>query len=629
MEEQQSFSSLLIVVFLAFIVPLVLRRFRRLRLPIVVGEILAGILIGGSGFKLVDAHDPLLRLLSELGFVFLMFLSGMEIDFSSLSLTRSRSGGPTDQRPTQRWGPVPLGALSFAITLVLAIAIGLALTALGLVRNPWMMALILSTTSLGVVVPVLKETGLSGGRFGQTLLVAALIADFATMLLITVVVAALSRGLTLDILLIGVLFVAFFLLLRFGLIVTGLKPARRVLEELSHATAQIKIRAALTIMLALVVLSETLGTEVILGAFLAGAIISLLRTPADAEMTHQLDAIGFGFLIPIFFIKVGIDFDLSVLLASPQAMLLVPLLLAAAIVVKLVAGQVFRLSFSKREALAAGALLSARLSLIIAASAIGVRLGVIGQPVNAAIILVAILTVAGAPLIFVRLAPGRDQREQQVVIVVGAGELGLQVAQQLVAHQEPVVVIDPDPARVARASQLKLTAVVGEMGQSDAALTAYLDKARVLVCTYADVELSYRVCQQARTTYGIQHVVAQVTNPIDLRRFEELGVTTMNTAFDRANLLALLARNPATYALLMRTDDDKEVTEVLVSALAGLKLRQLSLPGDVLVLAIRRNGELLVPHGNTQLDYGDRLTLVGSLADVATAQQMFGGNGTL
>ena len=127
MEDPRSFTSLLLVVFLAFIVPLALLRFRRLRLPIVVGEILAGIPIGGSGLELVDAHDPLLQLLSEFGFVFLMFLSGMEIDFSSLS--RAGGGDPAKRTAVGRWGPVPLGALSFAVTLALAVGIGLAFTA--------------------------------------------------------------------------------------------------------------------------------------------------------------------------------------------------------------------------------------------------------------------------------------------------------------------------------------------------------------------------------------------------------------------------------------------------------------------------------------------------------------------
>ena len=147
------------------------------------------------------------------------------------------------------------------------------------------------------------------------------------MLLITVVVAALSHGLALDILLIGVLFVAFFLMYQFGAMFFNQIPAvRRMIDELSTATAQIKIRIAFTIMLVFVALAEMLGTEIILGAFLAGAVISLLSTPEDDETMHQLESFGFGFFIPIFFIMVGVDFNFDALLASSQALLLLPIL---------------------------------------------------------------------------------------------------------------------------------------------------------------------------------------------------------------------------------------------------------------------------------------------------------------
>jgi Kef-type K+ transport system membrane component KefB len=408
MKENLSFFPLLVVVFLAFLVPIALSRIKRVRVPIVVGEILAGVLIGRSGLGWLQYHHPVLDLLSQLGFVFLMFLSGMEIDFYNLKNTVSNNNG----RKKYSWGPIALGSLSFALTLVLSLFVGFGLVRAGLVSSPWMIALILSTTSLGVVVPVLKESGLSTGQYGQTLLVAALIADFATMLLITVVVAILSRGLTLDILLIGVLFVAFFFMYRFGGVFFNRLPAvRQVLEELSHATAQIKVRLAFTTMLTFVVLSETLGAELILGAFLAGAIVSLLRTPEDVELVGQLESIGFGFVIPIFFIMVGVDLDLSSLVDSWEALLLALILLLAAVTVKFLPALTFRLSFNWRESLGAGALLSARLSLIIAASAISMRLGIISESVNAAIILVAIITVIVAPALFYRIVPiGKDLR---------------------------------------------------------------------------------------------------------------------------------------------------------------------------------------------------------------------------
>jgi Kef-type K+ transport system membrane component KefB/Trk K+ transport system NAD-binding subunit len=623
MEEHLSFIPLLLVILLAFVVPLALSRVRQLRLPVVVGEIVAGILVGRSGLGWVPSHDAVLDLLAQFGFVFLMFLAGMEIDFSNLGVNRpARAAGAKPDR--SRWNPAVLGGMTFALTLALSGAISLGLTALGLVRSPWMMALILSTTSLGVVMPVLKEHGLSAGRFGQTILIAALVADFATMLLITVVVAAMSRGITPDILLIGLLFVAFFLVYYFGSFFNRIKTVRAAMRELAHTPARIKVRLAFATMLAFVVLSEVLGAEVILGAFLAGVIVSLLRTPDDAELAHQLDAIGFGFFIPIFFVMVGVRFNLAALLTSTQAMVLAPLLLAAAVLVKLLPVLVLRLEFGWREALSAGALLSARLSLIIAASAIGMRLGVIGESVNTSIILIAIITVIFAPLVFVRFAPQPESAKPRPLIVVGAGELGLHIAQQLRAHHETVVVVDPDEARVARARQHGLEAIMAQAELPNSPAAPFLEEAQAVLCTLMDTELNYRVCQLARWTYGIDHVLAQVNEPNEFARFEQLGVRPMHAAVDHAALFVLLARNPAIYSLLTRTDDDKEVSEVEVcnGALAGKPLRQLALPGDVLVLALRREGELLVPHGNTQIDQGDHLTLVGLEEHVEAARQM-------
>ncbi len=620
MEETRSFVPLMLVVFLAFLVPILLSRFKKLRLPIVVGEILAGIIIGRSGFGWVEHHDPALDLLAEFGFVFLMFLSGMEIDFSSLGMGRRKS--KSGRQP--RWSPLTLGGLSFGLTLLFSSIVGYSLYALGYVRDVWMVALILSTTSLGVVVPVLKERGLSTGRFGQTLLVAALIADFATMLLITVDVAVLSHGLTLDILLIGILFVAFFFMYRFGNVFFNQVPGvRRVLDDLSHATAQIKVRAAFTMMLIFVVLAEVLGAEVILGAFLAGAIVSLLRRPEDEELAHQLESIGFGFFIPIFFIMVGVDFNLQALLTSSQALILVPFLVLAAFAVKLIPALVFRLNFSWRETLGAGSLLSARLSLIIAASAIGLRLGVISDAINADIILVAIVTVTLAPLIFLRLMPDAEA-EQTPVIVAGAGLLGLQVAEQLRGHGEPVVLIDPNPERIQRAEERGFRAVNGRADQYDPLTEPFLDRAKTLVCIHSDVEQNYRICERARTIFGIDHVVTRITDPGAIGRFDQLGVTTMNAAMDQAVLLVLLARNPAAYDLLTRTDDDKEVCEVAVynPRFLDKPLRQVEFPGDLLILAVRRQGELVVPHGDTRLLAGDQVTLLGTCNCVDISRKM-------
>jgi Kef-type K+ transport system membrane component KefB len=623
MEESLSFVPLLLVVFLAFIVPIVLSRFRKLRVPIVVGEILAGIIIGPSIFGWVQPHVPVLDLLAEFGFVFLMFISGMEIDFSNLRVHRASEQQKAAEK--SQLSPVMIGSLSFLLTLILSSMVGYSLYVLGYVNDIWMAALILSTTSLGIVVPVLKERGLSSGRYGQTLLVAALIADFVTMLLITIDVAVLSHGLTFDILLIGILFVAFFLMVRFGnVFFNNIPGVRRILDELSHATAQIKVRLAFTMMLIFVVLAEVLGAEVILGAFLAGAIISLLKRPEDEELSHQLESIGFGFFIPIFFIMVGVSFNLQALVSSAEALILVPFLVLAAYAVKFIPALIFKINFTWRETLGAGSLLSARLSLIIAASAIGLRLGVITDAVNADIILVAIITVTLSPLIFQRFIPEAEGKASRPVVVVGAGLLGLQVAEQIVAHGDPVVLVDPDAERIQRAQERGFEAVMGDADQFDVAVEPYLNRAKTLVCIHSDIERNFRVCERARTTFGIDHVVTRITDPSAIDRFDQLGVTTMNAAMDQAVLLGLLARNPSAYELLTRTDDDKEVCEVAVynPYFLNKPLRQVAFPGDLLVLAIRRQGELVVPHGDTRLYAGDHITLVGACSCLEITQEM-------
>jgi CPA2 family monovalent cation:H+ antiporter-2 len=497
-----------------------------------------------------------------------------------------------------------------------------------LVRNPIMMGLILSTTSLGVVVPVLKEQGLIGGRFGQTMLLAALIADFATMLLITVEVAILSTGLTLETLLVLVLFVAFFFAYRFGvLFFNRIKAVRRVMEELSSATAQIKIRMAIVLMLLFVALSELLGAEIILGSFLAGVIISLLRTPDDDHIIGQLETIGYGFIIPIFFIKVGVDLNFSALFASSNALLVMPILLVAAFLIKILAGQVFRFSFSLKESIAGGILLSSRLSLIIAAVAIGARLGVISESVNAAVIVVAVISVTLSPLLFNRLMPRGERAARRIKLVAGASELGLQVARHLRDHDEEVIVISPDELRAKKARQQGFEVVVGRLEEQDPAIEPVLENADSLLVAYSDEQLNYEVCRTARTVYGFKNVITHVSDPQLVPRFRQLGVRTMNTVLDLASLLALLGRNPSIYDLLMSADDDKELIQIEIEneLCFNRKLRDLVLPGDALVVSLRRNGDLLVPHGNTQLSRGDELTIVGSLDCIDTARQLFRG----
>ena len=288
MEQNLKFLPLLLVLLLAFVVPLLLARMRWM--PLVVGEIIVGMLIGPSFFNLIG-RDLTLDFFAEIGLALLMFLSGLEIDFSLLAQA------PPNAR---RYHPKMIAGLSFLFTLILAGAAGFFLVGFGIARDPLMIALILSTTSLGVVVPVLKEKGLTPTPLGQTLILSALMADFFTMFLITVHVAVIAHGLSLKILFVGILFVVALLAYRLGVVHMRRLKLEKILSDLSRTSSQVKIQGAMALMLAFVILAKFLGTEMILGAFLAGAVLSLLDKPADEQARQHLDAIGFGFFVPLF-----------------------------------------------------------------------------------------------------------------------------------------------------------------------------------------------------------------------------------------------------------------------------------------------------------------------------------------
>ena len=405
--EGFSFVPLLLVSGSAFLVPVLAARFKKFPIPVVVGEILLGIIIGRSGFDLVR-FDSWLQFLAEFGFAYLMFLSGMEVDVDLLRPNKDKERSPSGEKPKN----LPaLAGVVFALTMGLALLVSIGLTRYGLIESPWMMTLILSTVSLGLVVPMLKERGLSSGTFGQAILVTALVADFVTMFLISVLAGWMSSGPTLKLFLGLGLLLAFGGAVRVGSLLKSSSKLGSLMEGVSNATAQIAVRGSLFLMLAFVALSAQLGTEMILGAFLAGVLLSIFVKDEQTDLNHNLEAMGFGFFIPIFFVMVGARFDITALTGSSQGLILAPLLIAAVFVIKVVAALPFRFLVSWRETLAAGLLMAPGLSLIIAAAEIGQRLGLFSQSIYAALIAVAMVTAVLGPVGFQLMLPQEKSSE--------------------------------------------------------------------------------------------------------------------------------------------------------------------------------------------------------------------------
>jgi Kef-type K+ transport system membrane component KefB len=382
-----SLDNLLLVMAVAFAAPLLLGLFPRVQLPSVVLEIVAGIVIGPSVLGWVEV-DEAVQVVALIGLAFVLFLAGLEIEFDML-----------------RGSLLRLTAAGFVLSFGLAIAVSLLLSAGGLVDTPLLVAIILCATSLGVLVPVLKDAGEIASPFGQLIIAAATIADFGAIILLSLFFSG-EGGTGSTVLLLGSLFALGVVVLG---VVRGAEHSMRIradLLRLQDTTAQIRVRAALVLFVGFAAVAEALGLEVILGAFVAGAIVSL--ADRDQAMTHpdfrrKLEAIGFGFFIPVFFVASGVRFDLAALTSSASTLIMVPIFLAALVVVRGIPAVLYRRRLGARRAAIAGLMQSTSLPFIVAATAIGQELGLVDAAGSAALIGAGLLSVLLFPLIALTL----------------------------------------------------------------------------------------------------------------------------------------------------------------------------------------------------------------------------------
>jgi Kef-type K+ transport system membrane component KefB len=377
-----SLTNLLIVCVVAFAAPFVLGLFPRVRLPSVILEIVAGIVIGPSLLGLVQV-DQAISVVALIGLTFVLFLAGLEIDFGRL-----------------RGDVVRIALAGFALSFGLAVAVSFGLKAAGLVDTPLLVAIILCSTSLGVLVPVLKDSGEIASTLGQLIIAAASIADFGAIILLTIFFSG-EGGTGSTLLLLGSLFALAAVML---VVVRGAERSARIradLLRLQDTTAQIRVRAALALFVGFAAIAQQLGLEAILGAFVAGAIVSLVD--ADRVMTHpdfrrKLEAIGFGFFIPVFFVTSGVRFDLGALTASASNLAMVPVFLAALLVVRGLPAVVYRRVLDGPHTAIAGIMQATSLPFIVAATAIGMDLGLIDAAASAALIGAGLLSVLVFPV---------------------------------------------------------------------------------------------------------------------------------------------------------------------------------------------------------------------------------------
>ncbi len=376
-----SFVNLLVVAAVAVLAPLLLGFLPRLRVPSVVLEIVAGVVLGPSVLGWVEVDLPV-QVLSVIGLAFLLFLAGLEIDLRELRGRRLRVAG-----------------LGYAVTLALGLAVGAGLAAVDWVDSALLIAIALSATSLGLVVAVLKDAAQEDSAVGQATLAGGTVADFAAIVLLTLFFSGEGRsaGSTLVLLAIftGLVVVVGLVLTRAG----RSMHLETVLVRLQDSTAEIRVRMSILLLVAFVALAEVFGLETILGAFLGGALVGLIDrdTSSHPHFRTKLEAIGYGLLIPVFFVASGVRLDLKGLISEPSALLRVPVLLLALLLVRGLPALLYKPDLGWSKTVAAGLLQATSLPFLVTAATIGIQVGIVSAITGAALICAGLLSVVVFP----------------------------------------------------------------------------------------------------------------------------------------------------------------------------------------------------------------------------------------
>jgi Kef-type K+ transport system membrane component KefB len=395
MDLEQSLTDLLIVSLIAALTPILAGFLSRLRVPQVVILILGGILVGPQVLGLAEPEG--IELISNVGLGFLFLLAGYELE---LALFRERAGR--------------LALTSWLVTVVLAIAVTGVLAAAGFVRAFVPIAIGLTTTALGTLLPILRDNRMLEGRFGAFIMAAGAVGEFLPIVAIAIFLS--TQGAFLGLLSLVVI-AGVALLFTFIPRLVHNKKIREILSEGEHATSQTTLRWTMVLLFALLVIAADFGLDVVLGAFLAGVVLRRWAPGDVHSLETKLDAVGYGFFIPVFFVTSGMSLDLHSIVKSPVRLVVFFLLFLA--VRGIPALLFYRRDLPMRGRVQLMLLTATALPLLVALATIGLESGTMLPENAAALVGAGVLSVMVFPAVAVSL-----RREEARPLVETPGHEG-------------------------------------------------------------------------------------------------------------------------------------------------------------------------------------------------------------
>ncbi len=615
------YFPLLIVVGVAWAVPMLMTALRLQKLPTVIMEIIAGYLIGH--FIIGFASDESIRILDFLaltGFIFLMFLSGLEIDVDQIifSLPRRRLTWQRFQR-----NPFLVGITYFLITLFLSFLGTLVLSTLIDINNVWYFSIIMVTTSVGIIFPVLKNRGETSTNYGQMMILAAAIADIVSIILFSFSSFIIRNGFQPEVLYIVGIFFIFYLAYYIGKKL-NIMLFRRISFQLAHAASQISIRGTLLLILIFIVASQFIGEEIILlGAFLGGLLLSMFLHKDRSLLIIKLDGMGFGFFIPVFFIMVGVEFDEKSLLEFDAN--LIPFLgglLLLMFLVKVFPSFLWVKLFGWRKAISGGFLMASRLSLIIAASAIGLELGVITPGVNASFVLLAVITCLLSPVLYNNLNPVNKSSGEKTIII-GGSSTGVLLMRRLTMHGKRAIIVDHDKKRYEDLKAKGFPSLLGDGLDAELYAEVGLQPDNYVVVETGSDELNLEICKLLRQDLHHEKIISKSGSFSLVRKLESLEVEIIDSTRVLASTIESLILRPSTYHALIGSFENYYIQDIQVTGrqINGLQVKDIAFHHDCTLVLINRGNDKFIPHGDSYIRLGDVITVFGNDSSIDDAKE--------
>ena len=608
-----TYLPLLVVMATAWLVPMLMSLFRFDKVPTVIIEIIAGYFIGRyilSSFP--EGSIETLNFLALTGFIFLMFLCGLEIDVDQIL-----TSFPRRKINVSRFlkNPFLVGLVIFIITLILSYICAILLTSIVEVKNIWYFSLIMVTSSIGIIIPVLKNRGEISSRFGQMIILAAAIADILSIILFSFTAFIIKSGFNIELIFIFLLFIAFFISYRIGIRLKNITLFKKLTYQLSHAASQIKIRGTILIMLVFVVLAQYIGEEVmLLGAFLAGLLLSFFLHKQRSLLILKLDGMGYGFFIPVFFIMVGARFDILALKDIEGSLyLFLGLLLVTLFAVKVLPSFIWVRLFGFRQAISGGFLLASRLSLIIAASTIGLDMGIISPEINACFIIMAVVTCFISPIIYNYINPENIYTGDKTIII-GGSNTGVFLAERIKMHGKKALIIEKNKDKYNEMHSKGLNAILGNGANISIYEQLKLSPSNYVVVLTGSDEENMRICQLLRRDLGHENIITKSDNSLIEQALKQLEVKILDITSVIATTIDNLILRPITYHTLVEAFENFSVEEIKITnrELDGMQVKEIPFHKDGSLMLVKRGNEMHIPHGDTYLQKGDIVTVIGT-----------------